>query len=80
MQRLSLEEQMEEFMFLGLRLSKGVGLAKFAEAFGREMKEVYGPVIEKLERQGLLEVTQEEIRLTAYGRDVSNYVMAKFLF
>lgn len=79
-QRLSLEEQMEEFMFLGLRLSKGVGLAKFADAFGREMKEVYGPVIEKLERQGLLEVTQEEIRLTAYGRDVSNYVMAKFLF
>lgn len=75
---LSKQEQMEEFMFLGLRLAEGVGRKEFQRNFGRKMEEVYGPVIEKLHGQGLLEVG-EYVRLTSYGRDVSNYVMAEFL-
>lgn len=79
--RLSLQEQMEEFMFLGLRLTKGISRRKFRETFGRDVEEVYRPVMEKLHRQGLLELDKGEyIRLTPYGRDVSNYVMAEFLF
>lgn len=77
--RLSIQEQMEEFLFLGLRLTEGVGKKEFREAFGRDIEEVYGPVIQRLCGQGLLE-TGETVRLTPYGRDVSNYVMAEFLF
>ncbi len=76
---LSIQEQMEEFMFLGLRLTEGVGKKEFYEAFGEDMASVYGKVMEKLESQGLV-TDGERVRLTPYGRDVSNYVMAEFLF
>lgn len=77
--QLSKQEQMEEYMFLGLRLTKGVGRREFQKTFGRTVDEVYGTVIEKLRGQGLLEAG-EDISLTPYGRDISNYVMAEFLF
>lgn len=77
--RLKRQEQMEEFMFLGLRLTEGVSRQAFRDAFGSEVEEIYGKVLNKLCGQGLLE-TGESIRLTPFGRDVSNYVMAEFLF
>ena len=77
-QRLSRREQMEEFLFLGLRLTEGIGRGEFRQAFGVDVEEVYGTVLGKLCAQGLLE-TDGRIRLTDYGRDVSNYVMAEFL-
>lgn len=78
-QHLSIQEQMEEFMFLGLRLTEGVSRREFRQEFGQTIEEVYGEVIKKLYRQGLLE-EGDRIRLTSYGRDVSNYVMSQFLF
>ena len=53
-QRLTLHEQMEEYMFLGLRMMCGVEEERFTEQFGRPMTEVYGEVIERLCAQGLL--------------------------
>lgn len=53
-QELSISEQMEEFMFLGLRLTEGISADRFAEQFGRKISEVYGEVLEELKRQGLL--------------------------
>lgn len=85
MQKLSVEEQMEEFMFLGLRLTGGVSFEKFEKAFGRTMEEVYPGLIGKLAAQGLLlYVTDEKgqrrgVRLSEFGLDVSNRVMAEFL-
>ncbi|MCM1156210.1 MAG: radical SAM family heme chaperone HemW [Roseburia sp.] len=76
---LSPEEQMEEFMFLGLRLMQGVSRNKFAKKFKRPMQDVYGEVIENLKADGLLVENGDHIRLTPYGIDISNYVMAKFL-
>ena len=59
-QELPIEEQMEEFMFLGLRMMEGVSERKFYESFGRRFEEVFPGVIEKHEKLGLLEVTGEE--------------------
>lgn len=59
-QELPIEEQMEEFMFLGLRMMEGVSERKFYENFGRRFEEVFPGVIEKHEKLGLLEVTGEE--------------------
>lgn len=75
---LSLQEQMEEFMFLGLRLTLGVEKAQFQKLFGISMEQVYGAVLEKNERAGLLK-QEDRVFLTEKGRDVSNYVMAQFL-
>lgn len=75
------EEQMEEFMFLGLRLMQGVSVNKFAECFGMEIDSVYGKIVPELQQQGLLEETADGyIRLTNRGIDISNYVMSEFIF
>lgn len=78
-QHLTREEEIEETMFLGLRLRAGVSFARFRESFGAEMEEIYGEVLQKAERQGLLVRTKEAVRLTEYGTDISNYVLAEFL-
>jgi oxygen-independent coproporphyrinogen-3 oxidase len=76
---LSTNEQMEEFMFLGLRLTDGVNRRHFRETFGREMDEVYGNALKRLAALGLIEDAGECVRLTDQGVDVSNRVLAEFL-
>ena len=78
-QELTMEEHMEEFMFLGLRLMQGVSGSEFLSRFGQNMWNVYGTVLEKLTEQGLLEVEAPFIRLTDLGIDVSNMVLSEFL-
>lgn len=79
-QKLSVEEQIEEFMFLGLRMMKGVSVKGFEEVFGKKYEGVYGKISDKLVAQGLLEQSGDNVRLTERGIDVSNYVMAEFMF
>lgn len=79
-QSLTIHEQMEEYMFLGLRMMCGVSTRKFAENFGTSIEAIYGEVPDKLCKQGLLVQEEGYIRLTARGIDISNYVMAQFLF
>lgn len=76
---LSIQEQMEEYMFLGLRKTEGVSRSKFAGEFGRGLDEVYGNVLRKMYELGLLEETGDLVRLTERGIDVSNMVMCEFL-
>lgn len=76
---LSNKDMMEEFMFLGLRMTEGVSEKKFKMDFGRNIDAVYGEIIEKLEKQHLLERKEGRIKLTDRGVDISNYVMSEFL-
>ncbi len=77
-ERLSVSEQMEETMFLGLRLMAGVSKEEFENTYGVSMDSVYGKVIEKHVKNGLL-TDGERVKLTKKGIDVSNMVMADFL-
>ena len=77
---LSVQEQMEEFMFLGLRKTDGVSEKSFFETFGVQIDTVYGETIGKLEKERLLIKEKGQIRLTERGVDISNYVMSEFLF
>ena len=84
-QHLSLSEQMEEFMFLGLRMTEGISSRQFLKNFGKTIDQVYPGIIDKFCGQGLLQrrishKDGEWISLTDFGMDVSNYVMAEFLF
>lgn len=76
---LSLEAEMSEFMFLGLRMTKGVSKAEFLESFGTPIESVYGNVLDKYKSVGLLEEKEGRIFLTRAGIHVSNGVMAEFL-
>ena len=79
LQELSRKAQMEEFMFLGLRLTKGISREEFTVRFGQEIEEIYGKVIEGLKDKGLLDESMGLLYLTEYGIDVSNQVLAEFL-
>ena len=78
-QKLSTEEKMEEFLFLGLRLKKGVSVSAFQMRFGRTIDEIYGNVIESCVRDKLLIRKNDRLYLSKRGTDVANYVMAQFL-
>ena len=77
--KLSDKEKMEEFMFLGLRMIKGVSGSEFFQRFGQNMWNVYGNVLNKLKDEGLIIVDMPDVRLSDYGIDVSNYVLSEFL-
>ena len=77
---LSVESQMEEFMYLGLRKIEGVSRTDFQNYFGKNVDDVYGKILDKLEEEQLLEFSGNRIRLTHRGMDVSNCVLAEFLF
>lgn len=78
-ERLTIEERMEEYMFLGLRLTRGVSARDFAGSFGQNILDVYGPVLNEMMREGLMELEDGFYRLTSRGIDISNYVMSQFL-
>ena len=76
---LTKEDKMAEFMFLGLRLTKGISTKEFEEQFGEKFDTIYGSVTEKHIKDGLLVKNGENIRLTELGRDVCNIVMSSYI-
>lgn len=76
---LSEKDCMEEFMFLGLRMRKGVFEHDFAEAFSRKIDDVYKDVLAELVRDELIEREGGRIFLTDSGLDYGNYVFSRFL-
>lgn len=77
--KLTMKEQVEEYMFLGLRKIEGVSRQVFNDCFGCTMESIYGGVLDKLCQEGLIEKSGDFIRLTERGIDVSNYVLSEFL-
>lgn len=71
--------QMEETMFLGLRMTEGVYRTEFERNFGIPVEAVYGTVLQHLQEEKLLLKREGRIFLTEMGQDVSNYVLAQFL-
>lgn len=76
---LTRQEEIEEFMFLGLRKIKGVSRKTFRETFGEDMDVYYGELLEKLVKEKLIIASGDRIALTDRGIDVSNYVLSQFL-
>ena len=81
--RQTVREAMEEFMFLGLRMTEGVTEQDFRQSFGLELMDVYGETVKDLTAKGLLTVEREngrtKIALTSRGTDISNAVLSEFL-
>lgn len=76
---LTREDEMAEFMFLGLRMTQGVSKKEFQEYFGTVIENIYGEVLKKYKKQGLLLEESGRIFLSREGVHVSNAVMADFL-
>ncbi len=79
MERLVQKELMEEFMFLGLRMCRGIEKAEFKRRFKCDIETIYGDVMKRLVAQGVLAEADGRVYLTPRGIDVSNVVLAEFL-
>jgi putative oxygen-independent coproporphyrinogen III oxidase len=76
---VTISEQMEEEMFLGLRKTEGVSKQRFLEKFGISVHDVFGRVIAAEKQKGLLEETETHIRLTHQGKLLGNEVFQAFI-
>ena len=76
---LSRNERIEEFMFLGLRMTEGISEKKFEENFDARLMDVYGDILQKYEETGFMEHIETKWRLTRKGIHVSNHILADFL-
>lgn len=73
------EEAMENEMILGLRLTRGVNLARFAQRYGRTVWEEFGEVVRQQIAKGMLVEEGGYLRLTQKGLPLGNEVFMHFL-
>ena len=76
---LTREDEMAEFMFLGLRMTRGIAKSDFQEIFSCTIESIYGDVLKKYEALELLQEKDDRIFLSRKGIHVSNSVMSEFL-
>ena len=76
---LSIEEILGEALFLGLRLTAGLGLEDFAARYGIRAESYYKRPLKRLQKQGLVEVAEGRLRLTRRGILLGNEVFMQFL-
>ena len=70
---------LEEQFFLGLRLNCGVDLRNVAEDFGCDAVARVHPIIKQLESDGLVDTSENVVRLSRRGRLLSNEVFQRFI-
>lgn len=76
---LSQKDEIEETIFLGLRLTDGISVYNFEKRFKLSLYDLYSEVIEKFKKDGLVEFDNERLKLTKKGVSLSNYVLSEFL-
>ncbi|WP_283694340.1 radical SAM family heme chaperone HemW [Clostridium perfringens] len=75
----SKNDNMEEFMFMGLRKINGIDENKFKKRFSMNINDVYGEILNKYIGEGLLIRESGRIFLSEKGIEISNIIMADFL-
>lgn len=68
-----------EFVFLGLRLTKGIDLNEYEKRFGINLFENYEKELKRMEDLGLIEFSENRLKLTGKGFLFSNEVFAAFV-
>lgn len=75
----SKNDNMEEFMFMGLRKINGIDENEFKKRFSMNINDVYGEILNKYIDEGLLIRDSGRIFLSEKGIEISNIIMADFL-
>ncbi|MGL4656320.1 MAG: radical SAM family heme chaperone HemW [Sarcina sp.] len=75
----TIDENIEEFMFMGLRLIEGINEDEFEERFNKTVDSCYSDIIKKFISQDLLKRKNRRIYLTDKGIEYSNMVMSEML-
>ncbi|MDK0707825.1 radical SAM family heme chaperone HemW [Clostridium perfringens] len=75
----SKNDNMEEFMFMGLRKINGIDENEFKNRFSMNINDVYGEILNKYIGEGLLIRESGRVFLSEKGIEISNVIMADFL-
>lgn len=75
---LTLEDKIEEFMIMGLRMTRGVSKDEFYKRFGLRIENVYKNEISKFIDYGFLIENDGFLRLSREGISVSNSILCEF--
>jgi oxygen-independent coproporphyrinogen-3 oxidase len=78
-EQLSIEEVLGEALFLGLRQTKGLNLADYQERYGISPLKYYRRILQRQQKQGLVEVADGYLRLTERGLLLGNEVFEQFV-
>ena len=69
----------KEYMLLGLRILDGISVNKFKEKFTENPIYLFRKELEKLVKEGLVEIDLDNIKLTNKGLDFANLVWEEFV-
>lgn len=75
----SKEDNIEEFVFMGLRMIEGISKEEFKKRFKLDIYEIYNKEIKKNIENGLLLDVDDRLKLTEKGIEFSNLVMSDFI-
>ena len=78
-ERQSKEDKMKEYMLLGLRKIEGVEISEFKKRFVDNPIYLYREELNKLVTQDLIEIEEDNIKLTKKGIDLANLVWEEFI-
>ncbi len=73
------EEQMMEYMLLGLRRLNGVSVQQFENKFGENPTVLFKDKLNKLEKENLIMINDNKIKLSNKGLDLANVVWQEFV-
>ncbi len=76
---LSKKDEIEEFIFMGLRMNEGSNLDKFYEKFNVNFNQKYNNILDKLKNLNLIIEQDNNIMLTQKGKEISNTVFIEFI-
>lgn len=75
----TVEEDVEEYVFMGMRMMRGLDKRKFEERFYATLESYFEASIKKHVESGLLIDEEENLRFSEKGIEFSNYVLSDFL-
>lgn len=73
------ESTMNEYMLLGLRMIQGININEFKQKFKTDPTIKYKEILEKLQKENLIQITKTSIKLTKQGIDFGNIVWEEFI-
>lgn len=73
------EEEKKEYMLLGLRKIQGISIEAFQTKFQENPLQIYAGILEKLQKEKLIKIESNAIKLTKRGLDLANLVWQEFV-
>ncbi len=77
-----LKDDVSEYIFTGMRKTRGISFEAFRKRFGKELFEFYPEqrgLIGQYEQNGFIEVRDGFMRFTVKGFDISNRILSEFV-